>query len=39
MTDDADLDRLSSPELHDLAVSRAKRHLDVPKLYRRLARC
>jgi hypothetical protein len=28
MTDDA-LDRLSSQELHDLAVSRAKRHLDV----------
>jgi hypothetical protein len=29
MTDDDDLDRLSSQELHDLAVSRAKRHLDV----------
>jgi hypothetical protein len=30
MTDAAgDLDRLSSQELHDLAVSRAKRHLDV----------
>jgi hypothetical protein len=29
MTDDEGLDRLSSPELHDLAVSRAKRHLDV----------
>ncbi len=28
MTDDA-LDRLSSQELHDLAVSRAKRHFDV----------
>ena len=28
MTEDA-LDRLSSQELHDLAVSRAKRHLDV----------
>jgi hypothetical protein len=28
MTDDA-LERLSSAELHDLAVSRAKRHLDV----------
>ena len=28
MTDDA-LDRLSSKELHDLAVSYAKRHLDV----------
>jgi hypothetical protein len=28
MTDD-DLDRLSSKELHDLAVSRARRHLDV----------
>ena len=24
-----DLERLSSPDLHDLAVSRAKRHLDV----------
>jgi len=29
MPDDDDLERLSSPELHDLAVSRAKRHLDV----------
>jgi hypothetical protein len=29
MTDDDDLNRLSSRELHDLAVSRAKRHLDV----------
>ena len=29
MPDDDGLDRLSSPELHDLAVSRAKRHLDV----------
>ena len=29
MTDHDDLERLSSPELHDLAVSRAKRHLDV----------
>ena len=28
MSDDA-LDALSSPELHDLAVSHAKRHLDV----------
>jgi hypothetical protein len=28
MTDDA-LDRLSSEELHDLAVSRARRHFDV----------
>jgi hypothetical protein len=28
MTDDA-LESLSSEELHDLAVSRAKRHLDV----------
>ena len=28
MTDDG-LDRLSSKELHDLAVSHAKRHLDV----------
>jgi hypothetical protein len=29
MTDDGDLDRLSSKELHDLAVRRAKRHLDA----------
>ena len=29
MTDDDDLNRRSSRELHDLAVSRAKRHLDV----------
>jgi hypothetical protein len=29
MTDDDGLDRLSSHELYDLAVSRAKRHLDV----------
>ena len=29
MADDDGLDRLSSHELHDLAVSRAKRHLDV----------
>jgi len=27
--EDDPLDRLSSPELHDLAVSHAKRHLDV----------
>ena len=27
--DDDGLERLSSPELHDLAVSYAKRHLDV----------
>jgi hypothetical protein len=32
MTDDA-LERLSSEELHDLAVSRAKRHLDVKFLW------
>ncbi len=32
MTDDA-LERLSSAELHDLAVSRAKRHLDVKFLW------
>lgn len=32
-SDDA-LDRLSSAELHDLAVSRAKRHLDVPFFWR-----
>ena len=29
MTTDDGLDRLSSEELHDLASSRAKRHLDV----------
>jgi len=29
MTDDDGLDQLSSKELHDLAVSRARRHLDV----------
>lgn len=29
MSDDDGLGRLSSQELHDLAVSRAKRHLDV----------
>jgi hypothetical protein len=29
MSDADGLDRLSSHELHDLAVSRAKRHLDV----------
>ena len=30
---DDPLDSLSSPELHDLAVSRAKRHLDVRFFY------
>ena len=29
MSDDLDLESLTSPELHDRAVSRAKRHLDV----------
>jgi hypothetical protein len=29
MTDDDGLDRVDSSTLHDLAVSRAKRHLDV----------
>jgi hypothetical protein len=29
MSDADDLERLSSPELHDLAVARAKRHLDA----------
>jgi hypothetical protein len=29
MTDDDGLDQLSSKELHDLAVSRARHHLDV----------
>ena len=31
---DDPLDRLSSPELHDLAVNHAKRHLDVRFFYR-----
>ena len=31
---DDPLDALSSPELHDLAVSHAKRHLDVRFFYR-----
>jgi hypothetical protein len=30
MTDDDGLDRVDSSTLHDLAVARAKRHLDVP---------
>ena len=35
MPDDDDaLDRLSSAELHDLAVSRAKHHLDVGFFWR-----
>jgi hypothetical protein len=29
MSDDDGLERLSSEQLHDLAVSRAKRHVDV----------
>jgi|ERR1700683_202702 hypothetical protein len=33
MTDVADLDSLSSRELHDLAVHRARHHLDVPFLW------
>jgi hypothetical protein len=33
MPQDDGLDRLSSPELHDLAVKRAKRHLDVRFFY------
>ena len=32
-TDDDGLDRLSAEELHDLAVSYAKRHLDVRFLW------
>jgi hypothetical protein len=39
MADDDVLDNLSAAELHDLAVHRALRHLDVPffvKLMRRL---
>ena len=34
MPDDDGLDRLSSQELHDLAVHRAKRHLDARFFYR-----
>lgn len=34
MPDDDGLDALSSKELHDLAIGRAKRHLDVKFLYR-----
>ena len=34
MPDDDGLDRLSSQELHDLAVHRAKRHLDARFIYR-----
>jgi hypothetical protein len=37
MTDD-DLDRLSSSELHDLAVRRARRHLDVKFFWELLER-
>ena len=33
MSQDDGLDRLSSPELHDLAVRRAKRHLDAKFFY------
>jgi hypothetical protein len=33
MTDQDGLDRLSSQELHDLAVHRAKRHLDARFFY------
>lgn len=33
MTEDDGLDALSSQELHDLAVSRAKHHLDVKFLW------
>lgn len=33
MPDDDGLDRLSSQELHDLAVHRAKRHLDARFFY------
>ena len=34
MPDDDPLEQLSSEELHDLAVSHAKRHLDVRFFYR-----
>ena len=33
MTDQAELDALSSQQLHDLAVHRALRHVDVPFLW------
>jgi hypothetical protein len=33
MSDDDGLDRLSSAELHDIAVRRAKRHLDARFFY------
>jgi hypothetical protein len=33
MSDDNGLDRLSSAELHDIAVRRAKRHLDARFFY------
>jgi hypothetical protein len=36
MPEDDGLDALSSRELHDLAVRRAKRHLDVRFFYRML---
>jgi hypothetical protein len=36
MTDVADLDSLSSRELHDLAVHRARHHLDVAFLWQLL---
>ena len=32
--DDEPLERLSAPELHDLAVRHALRHLDVPFFFR-----
>lgn len=35
-TPDDGLEQLSSPELHDLAVSRARRHLDAQFLWRLL---
>jgi hypothetical protein len=38
MTDDDGLDRLSSKELHDLAVHYARRHLDVRFYWRLLER-
>jgi hypothetical protein len=34
MTEDDGLEELSSPELHDLAVHRARRHLDVRFFWR-----
>ena len=34
MSEDHSLDRLSTAELHDLAVRRARRHLDIRLFWR-----